>query len=100
MLIANGDAIVGNLGGYDSSIEITALGSPVNLLSRIDEITKLPRFREVVRESDLVFCPTTAHLFGSLGTGMHDDLPRTKRHSGPESVTLKRCALCGYCPRQ
>ena len=47
MLIANGDAIVGNLGGYGSPVETAALGSPVNLLSRIDEITKLPRFREV-----------------------------------------------------
>jgi class 3 adenylate cyclase len=69
VLIANGDAIVGNLGGYDSSIEITALGSPVNLLSRIDEITKLPRFKEIVRESDLVLCPTTADLLGHLELG-------------------------------
>ncbi len=69
VLIANGDAIVGNLGGYDSSIEITALGSPVNLLSRIDEITKLPRFKELVQESDLVVCPTTAQLLGHLALG-------------------------------
>jgi class 3 adenylate cyclase len=69
VLIANGDAIVGNLGGYDSSIEITALGSPVNLLSRIDEITKLPKFKELVRESDLVLCPMTARLLGHLALG-------------------------------
>ena len=69
VLIANGDAIVGNLGGYDSSIEITALGSPVNLLSRIDEITKAPKFREVVRESDLVLCPMTARLLSHLALG-------------------------------
>jgi len=69
VLVANGDAIVGNLGGYDSSIEITALGSPVNLLSRIDEITKLPKFKELVRESDLVICPMTAQLLGHLALG-------------------------------
>jgi class 3 adenylate cyclase len=69
VLIANGDAIVGNLGGYDSSIEITALGSPVNLLSRIDEITKAPKFRELVRESDLVLCPMTAGLLSHLALG-------------------------------
>jgi class 3 adenylate cyclase len=69
VLIANGDAIVGNLGGYDSSIEITALGSPVNLLSRIDEITKLRAFKELVRESDLVLCPMTARLLGHLALG-------------------------------
>lgn len=69
VLIANGEAIVGNLGGYDSSIEITALGSPVNLLSRIDEITKLPAFKARVRETDLVLCPTTAHLISHLELG-------------------------------
>ncbi len=69
VLIANGDAIVGNLGGYDSSIEITALGSPVNLLSRIDEITKLARFKQLVQESDLVLCPTTARLLEHLAMG-------------------------------
>jgi class 3 adenylate cyclase len=69
VLISNGDAIVGNLGGYDSSIEITALGSPVNLLSRIDEITKLAKFKERVRETDLVLCPATARLLGHLALG-------------------------------
>jgi class 3 adenylate cyclase len=69
VLIANGDAIVGNLGGYDSSIEITALGSPVNLLSRIDEVTKLAKFRNRVDETDLVLCPLTAKLLGHLALG-------------------------------
>jgi hypothetical protein len=51
------------------SIEITALGSPVNLLSRIDEITKLARFKERVKETDLVLCPTTAQLLAHLALG-------------------------------
>jgi len=69
VLISNGEAIVGNLGGYDSSIEITALGSPVNLLSRIDEVTKLRQFRSRVGETDLVLCPSTARLLDHLELG-------------------------------
>jgi class 3 adenylate cyclase len=42
VLVSCGEALVGNLGGLDSSIEITALGSPVNFLSRVDEVTKDP----------------------------------------------------------
>jgi hypothetical protein len=60
---------VGNLGGYDSSIEITALGTPVNLLSRIDELTKLPAFKENVRETDLVLCDRSAELLLELDLG-------------------------------
>jgi class 3 adenylate cyclase len=66
VLISSGPAIVGNLGGYDSSIEITALGSPVNLLSRIDELTKLPAFKEKVRETDLVLCDRSAQVLLEL----------------------------------
>ncbi len=69
VLISSGPAIVGNLGGYDSSIEITALGSPVNLLSRIDELTKLPAFKEKVRETDLVLCDTSAEVLLELNLG-------------------------------
>ena len=96
VLIANGDAIVGNLGGYDSSIEITALGSPVNLLSRIDEITKLPRFRETVRESDLVLCPTTAHLLSHLELGC-TMIALELKDIGARIRDLRKCARCGFC---
>lgn len=43
VLLSFGDAVVGNIGGHDSSREITALGSPVNILSRIDALTKDPK---------------------------------------------------------
>jgi len=69
VLVSSGIAVVGNLGGYDSSIEITALGSPVNLLSRIDEITKMPSFRAAVGETDIILCPETAKLVTHLSFG-------------------------------
>lgn len=71
VLVSTGNAVVGNLGGYDSSIEITALGSPVNLLSRIDELTKAPRFKDFARETDLVLCPNTANLLRRLELNWH-----------------------------
>jgi class 3 adenylate cyclase len=43
-LISIGRAIVGNVGGSGSAREITALGSCINKLSRLDELTKLAHF--------------------------------------------------------
>jgi class 3 adenylate cyclase len=60
VLMASGEAIVGNLGGFDSSIEITALGNPVNLLARIDEATKSPAIRELVTNNHIVMDDRTA----------------------------------------
>jgi class 3 adenylate cyclase len=71
VLVSTGDAVVGNLGGYESSIEITALGSPVNLLSRIDELAKNPSFRKCAHERDLVLCPHTATLLQRLELPWH-----------------------------
>jgi class 3 adenylate cyclase len=59
VLVASGPSVVGNLGGFDSSIEITALGNPVNLLSRIDEIVKHPRVRERIATTDVVLDEST-----------------------------------------
>lgn len=66
VLISCGEALVGNLGGLDSSIEITALGSPVNYLSRVDEITKHPRMKELLEPGDLILCERSAHILRSL----------------------------------
>jgi class 3 adenylate cyclase len=70
ILISNGIAVVGNLGGYDSSIEITALGSPVNLLSRIDEVTRTSKFNGIARETDVILCPDTSRLLSHLALGV------------------------------
>jgi class 3 adenylate cyclase len=67
ILIATGDAIVGNVGGFDSSVEITALGSPVNFLSRLDELTKNPKLRDYLHSSDLILCDRSMELLRELG---------------------------------
>jgi class 3 adenylate cyclase len=54
ILISCGEAIVGNIGGLDSSVEITALGTPVNMLSRLDEATKNPLIQPIISASDII----------------------------------------------
>jgi class 3 adenylate cyclase len=59
ILISSGEAIVGNLGGLDSSIEITALGSPVNFLSRLDDLTKSPTISAMLNSGDIIAADET-----------------------------------------
>ena len=66
ILISTGEAIVGNIGGFDSSVEITALGSPVNFLSRVDELTKHPKLRELLSSSDLIICNASLNLLHQI----------------------------------
>lgn len=66
ILISVGEAIVGNIGGFDSSVEITALGSPVNFLSRLDELTKHPELRSRLSSSDLIICDASLQLLHSM----------------------------------
>ena len=40
ILVSFGEAITGNVGGALETREITALGSPINILSRVDNIAK------------------------------------------------------------
>jgi class 3 adenylate cyclase len=67
ILISSGEAIVGNLGGLDSSIEITALGSPVNFLSRLDDLTKSPEISQILNSGDLVVCNETMTIIREIG---------------------------------
>jgi class 3 adenylate cyclase len=67
ILISVGEAIVGNIGGFDSSVEITALGSPVNFLSRLDEATKDPALSQRISSSDLVMCDRSLEILKSIG---------------------------------
>jgi|TARA_B100000315_G_scaffold226610_2_gene233675 class 3 adenylate cyclase len=66
ILISVGEAIVGNIGGFDSSVEITALGSPVNFLSRLDEATKHPEFKKHLSSSDLIVCDRSMEIIRTL----------------------------------
>jgi class 3 adenylate cyclase len=66
ILISSGPALVGNVGGLDSSVEITALGSPVNFLSRLDEATKQHGFSKRLSRGDILLCERSAGLLGQL----------------------------------
>lgn len=66
ILIATGPAIVGNLGGYNSSVEITALGSPVNFLSRLDDASKHPNFKGLLSEMDLIISSEAAETIKAM----------------------------------
>jgi class 3 adenylate cyclase len=83
VLIASGEAIVGNLGGFDSSIEITALGNPVNLLARIDEATKAPALRELITNNHIVMDNRTAD-------GLSAIVPEFR----PQRVDLVQLGVC------
>ena len=67
ILISTGEAVVGNIGGVDSSVEITALGSPVNYLSRLDEVTKTDSFKNEVVFGDVIVCERTFQTISELG---------------------------------
>lgn len=50
ILISAGQAYVGNIGGESSAIEITAMGTPVNFLNRLEMVVKTPQYlREIPR---------------------------------------------------
>ena len=66
ILISAGEAVVGNLGGIDSSVEITALGSPVNFLSRLDDATKSPALASLLSPGDLVMSSHAAKILGDV----------------------------------
>lgn len=78
ILISVGDAIVGNVGGFDSSVEITALGNPVNFLSRLDEATKNPALSQLISSSDLIVCDRSLDVLKQMGMNLDSiaiDLP-------------------------
>lgn len=62
ILISTGVAYVGNFGGLDSSIEITALGTPVNYLSRVDDLTKAPALAKTLKQGDLLLDEATVEV--------------------------------------
>ena len=66
--------MVGNFGGLDSSVEITALGTPVNFLSRVDELTKHPKLSPMLKSGDLVLSESVLNLITELGV----ELPTKK----------------------
>ena len=82
ILIASGEAVVGNVGGVDSSVEITALGTSVNYLSRLDEATKHPNLKRVFAPGDLILSFEAGNLLQSAISGL-----------SLESVSLKELGV-------
>lgn len=54
VLLSYGEAVVGNIGGSDSSRDITVLGNPANILSRIDPLTKDPSLKDRLSHADVI----------------------------------------------
>ncbi len=70
VLVSFGRATVGNIGGENSAREITALGPPANILSRIDELTKNPRLAALLRPDMIVLDRSAAELTALMGPGL------------------------------
>ncbi|MEM6484011.1 MAG: hypothetical protein AAF662_03350 [Pseudomonadota bacterium] len=68
VLLSFGEAVVGNLGGSSSSVEITALGTPVNLLSRVDEATKQIESIVGLESGDILLTERFAELLLSFAS--------------------------------
>jgi len=60
ILVSSGEALVGNVGGLNSGVEITALGSPVNFLARLDDATKQPGMEKHLDPGDIILCEHSA----------------------------------------
>lgn len=74
ILISSGEAMVGNFGNLDSSIEITALGPPVNLLSRVDDLTKAPELASFLNHGDLIIDQKSHDELARLRSPLEEDL--------------------------
>jgi class 3 adenylate cyclase len=66
VLLSYGEAVVGNIGGQDSSREITALGPPVNILSRMDLLTKDEHASSHLRTDSVILSSSAATALGRL----------------------------------
>ncbi len=62
ILISFGPAVVGNIGGTDGAWDITVLGTPANVLSRLDLVTKQTEFAEAVGEDRIVLTREAAEM--------------------------------------
>jgi class 3 adenylate cyclase len=85
ILISVGDAIVGNVGGLNSGVEITALGPPVNFLSRLDDATKEPLLADKLVEGDLIVSKETANLLEKYEI----NIPLKKVAFGPSDFAIR-----------
>ncbi len=52
--ISFGHALVGNIGGSENAREITVMGRPANILSRIDQLTKVKAFLDCLPKNAVI----------------------------------------------
>lgn len=81
ILISTGEAMVGNFGGLDTSVEITALGTPVNFLSRVDDLTKEVAIAERLQSGDLVLSESTKAIIDELELNISFELLDLDAHN-------------------
>jgi class 3 adenylate cyclase len=62
ILISFGSAVVGNIGGTDGAWDITVLGTPANVLSRLDLVTKQTEFAQAVGDHRIVLTREAAEM--------------------------------------
>lgn len=62
VIVSAGACVVGNIGGTNSAREITCLGPSVNLLQRIDEITKAAAFQKAMSGCDVILTSSAYEL--------------------------------------
>ena len=77
IILSTGEAIVGNIGGQNSAIEITALGSPVNFLNRLESVIKHKKISSQLAYDQLIlsdqFYEILSNYFANLN-GLKFDL--------------------------
>ena len=68
ILIAAGEAYVGNIGGVNSAIEITAMGTPVNFLSRLESVVKSDDYINEIPRDHIIISKEVKLLLETLST--------------------------------
>lgn len=67
ILVSVGEAVVGNIGGVDSSIEITAMGTVVNFVNRLEGVIKMEPLKSEIDQLDVVISNESAQLLKNVG---------------------------------
>ncbi|MEM7646843.1 MAG: hypothetical protein AAF203_08045 [Pseudomonadota bacterium] len=66
IIISIGEAYVGNIGGLNSAVEITAMGTPVNFLSRLETVVKSGEFIDKIPRDHIIVSSEVFQLISEL----------------------------------
>lgn len=73
ILVSLGRAVVGNIGGSEGARDINVLGTPANVLSRLDPLTKYQQFRDSIGNETII-------LTDAAGDYLKQSIPRIEIH--------------------